>query len=81
MRLEPFLPSETLRGQCRVVISGKERMLIEQHRGLIGYARDRVIVRMEKGFMTVTGQDLTLDEYGEGDLLLSGNIRGMEFSG
>lgn len=79
MRLSSFMPSEPLTGKPRIILTGNEALLIEQHRGVISYTQDRLIVRMRQGRLNVLGQAMQLQEYGKQDLCVNGEIISLEF--
>ncbi len=73
-----FFPAETA-GKLHVVLSGRDRLLIERHRGIIGYTQERLSLRLEGGYMTVTGSGLEISEYGSQEAVVSGRIDALEF--
>ncbi|MBQ7518979.1 MAG: YabP/YqfC family sporulation protein [Clostridia bacterium] len=79
MRLSSFMPSEPLTGKPRIILTGNEALLIEQHRGVISYTQDRLIVRLRQGRLNVLGQAMQLQEYGKQDLCVNGEIISLEF--
>lgn len=79
MRLDSFMPSNALTGKPRIILSGRDTLLIEQHRGIISYTPDRLAVRMEKGRLNVLGSSLCLREYEKQDLCVHGEIISLEF--
>ena len=73
------MPSEPLTGKPRIILTGNEALLIEQHRGVISYTQDRLIVRLRQGRLNVLGQAMQLQEYGKQDLCVNGEIISLEF--
>ncbi len=80
MGQKTFFPPEATGASPRIVLYGRKRLLIEQHRGVIGYTRERLTVRLDGGYMAVSGQDLTISEYGVRDIVVTGRIDGVTFS-
>ncbi len=56
-------------------ITGSERLLLENHRGLLEYARDRIRVATTAGAVIIEGEGLTIRSVGRDDLLVTGAIR------
>ena len=54
------LPGESLPGQVLVEITGENRVLIENHRGVREYSRDRIGVNVRYGVLLVCGSCLEL---------------------
>lgn len=68
------LPEDVL-GMPRLVLRGDRELMLENHKGIVEYAPERLRVRTELGVMAVEGEGLTLASLGECDLLISGLIR------
>ena len=81
MRVNGLFPPEVTRGQPRVVITGREDVLLEGHRGLFSYETGRIRVRTREGLLTVTGENMTIDYFGAEDLLIRGRVTNVEYSG
>lgn len=79
MRMESFMPSEALIGKPRIVLSGQESLLIEQHRGIVSYTPDRLVVRMNEGRMNILGSEMKLQSYEKRELWVLGTIKSLEF--
>lgn len=69
-----FAPLEVRSDNPRVVLSGQEEALIEQHRGLFSYETGCVRVRVKDGILAVTGEKLVIAHFGAQDLLIRGKI-------
>lgn len=54
---------------------GGAECLIEQHRGLIGFDRDRIRFETEQGILSVEGESLVMNQLSETRVLVSGGIR------
>lgn len=79
MRMESFVPSEALTGKQRIVLSGQDSLLIEQHRGIVSYTPDRLVVRMNEGRMNILGSEMKLQSYEKRELWVLGKIKSLEF--
>lgn len=77
MRGLSFAPPEVCGNAPRVVLSGWEEALIEQHTGLFSYETRCVRVRTRKGLITVTGENLVIAYFGVQDVLIQGIIQGV----
>lgn len=69
-----LLPRETIRKLPRIILTGAEELLIEQHRGLYSYDPTRIRIRATHALITVSGQKLTIIYFGVQDLLIHGSI-------
>jgi len=68
------LPADTI---CRwpvVTMSGRERLLVENHRGLCEYAADRIRIRSTCGMLCIVGEGMVLEELSGEDLCITGTL-------
>ena len=68
------LPGETLPGQVLVEISGDNRVLIEHHRGVREYSRERIGVNVKFGQLQICGSCLELRCMTREQLVICGRI-------
>ena len=57
-----------------VEIYGQQRVLVENHRGIVGYEDQEILIRVRYGCICVTGQHLKLAKMCRGKLVITGNI-------
>jgi sporulation protein YqfC len=60
---------------------GEERLLVENHEGIVEYSLERVRVRTACGLLEVEGSGLTLNHLGAGDLLVQGKVARVGYAG
>ena len=58
-------------------VYGKDRVLVEQHRGLVSYETDAIIFRMQRGEVHLTGEGMVIASFGALDAKVEGKIRGI----
>ena len=68
------LPGESLPGQVLVEITGENRVLIEHHRGVREYSREKIGVKVKYGVVQVCGSCLELRYMTKEQLVVSGKI-------
>lgn len=71
------LPGEPLPGQPVVELAGDRRVLIENHRGVTGYSREEICVKVSYGIVRVCGCGLELSRMTREQLVISGRIDGI----
>ena len=71
------LPGEPNPGQPLVEIAGDKRVLIENHRGVIQYGREKICVQVRYGQIAVCGCGLELARMTREQLVICGNIEGV----
>ena len=74
------LPGESLPGQVVVEIMGYDRVLIEHHRGVREYSRERIGINVKFGVVTVCGTRLALSCMNREQLVITGQIEGVMLS-
>ena len=80
-RIEEILeiPVELSMNTPKITITGFERMLIENYRGILEYQDYFVRVNTYIGILNINGFDLKLEEMTTDDLLVTGKIDSIDF--
>lgn len=78
MQAELF-PREVTSNVPRITLTGHERLHVEQHRGLIDYEPENIVLRTSCGLMRVAGAGLSFSLYTEGEALIMGRIDSVSF--
>lgn len=68
------LAGESLPGMTVAELAGDARVLIEGHKGVTEYCRERVTVKVGYGLLTITGCGLELRQMSRQQLVISGRI-------
>ena len=68
------LPGEALPGQSILEVLGDSRVLIEHHRGVQEYSRERIAVKLKFGRVCVCGCGLELTHMTKEQLVIRGRI-------
>lgn len=71
------LPGETVPGQSILELMGDSRVLIEHHRGVQEYTREKISVKLRFGSVTVCGYGLELIHMTREQLVIRGRIDGI----
>ncbi len=74
---EADLTAASLPGQPIVEIAGERRVLIENHRGVKEYSRERISVQVAYGLVSVCGCGLELLRMTREQLVICGRIDGV----
>ncbi len=73
MQKELFPKEVTSNVPC-ITLTGCERVHIEQHKGLIAYSPEEIVLRTAVGLLRMTGQELHFSLYSAGEALIVGKI-------
>ncbi len=72
------IPPEALTGAPRITISGDGRVLVEGHRGLLEYARDRIAAAGPGCRILIKGENLALVAMDRREMVVSGRLWAVE---
>ena len=76
-RLE--LPTEALGGAVRLTAVGDQRLLIENHCGLISYGTEEIRVSTGRGQIALRGTGLSMAAMNRAELLITGRLQSLEW--
>lgn len=68
------LSAEVLPAQTLVEIFGTQRVVIENHKGVVQYDNCQICVKKQKGFITVSGKRLNIARMSREQLVIVGCI-------
>ena len=68
------LPGETVPGLPLVEIIGEHRVLIENHKGVVGYGSEEICIKVKFGTIKVLGNELMLSRMTKQQIVISGII-------
>lgn len=71
---------ETGGGLSRLVLSGREQLIVEGHSGLFSYETKCIRIRTRDGLITVSGKDLIIEYFGLQDLMIRGQVEAIGLS-
>lgn len=71
------LQGEAFPGQSLVEIYGDRRLLIENHRGVVGYSDQEICIRTKYGLLRICGNGLELAKMMHQQLVITGRIDGV----
>ncbi len=70
-------PAEAALGLVRVQLLGREKMYVENHRGVLAYRAACIRLKTEEGVLRIEGESMTLCELRRDRLYISGQIAGL----
>ena len=78
MHTEIF-PREVTSNVPRITLTGHERLHVEQHKGLIDYSQEIIVLRTAVGLMRVSGAGMRFRLYNAAEALIEGRIDSVSF--
>ena len=73
------LPAELVFDLARLTVVVPLQVTVENHRGLVQFAPERVVVATASGRIAVTGKDLRIDAVRQGEIIITGELAGLTF--
>lgn len=75
------LPADVTLDLPRVLIIGQIHLTVENHRGLVEYSEERVIIGVPTGRLVVYGDDLAIGFIDASEVTVLGQVRSVQFAG
>ena len=73
------LPEEAVTGAAKLTVTGAQRALIENHRGILEYGPERIFVSTERVRLLLSGTSLGIGGLARRDLLVTGKLQHVEW--
>lgn len=73
------LPADAIAGVPKITITGKARVLLENHKGLLEYGTELIEINGGRVRVRIHGTDLELRTMDKNDLVVTGQIVSVEF--
>jgi sporulation protein YqfC len=73
------LPKEIVLNIPRITMIGSSDMIVENYKGIIEYENERIRLNTGSGPIAVKGSKLEIREITSEDIIISGDIRSLEF--
>ncbi len=73
------LPQDLFLGLPNLSLCGNRELYISNHRGILSYEQEEVIILVKEYQVQIKGRGLTISTYTKEDLTINGYIRSVEF--
>ena len=73
------LPEDVLLGSGKLTVTGGRSAGIENHRGVLEYTAEHIVVAVPRGKVCLDGTGLRLKAMNKNELLVGGRIRNIEW--
>lgn len=74
------LPKDLVMDIPRITLLGNLQITIENHRGILEYGPERIVIGVTTGQLTITGWDLAIGTVYPEEITISGRVAGLSFS-
>ena len=73
------LPEDVLFGAAKLTLSAGRFVLVENHRGILEYGTERIVIGIGRGKIIISGSGLGIAAMNRRQLLVSGRIQTVEW--
>ena len=73
------LPEDLFLGLSNISLSGNKEIYVSNHRGILSYGQEEMIILLKDYQFQVKGKNLSITSYSKENLTIQGFIRTMEF--
>lgn len=73
------LPKDIFLGLPLLSWEGNRTLSITNHRGLVYYGRDKIIIAIQSGSILICGRDLVIPKFTKDEIRICGYMEGMTF--
>ena len=73
------LPKDLFLGACNISFCGNREMYISNHRGILTYGQEEIVILAKEYQIQIKGKALFITSYTKEELSIQGYIQGMEF--
>lgn len=73
------LPPEVVLDLPRLTLAGNLQLLVENHRGVVAYDDTEIRIGVNNGELVVRGQNLQIKNLFAAELLIKGEIEGLDY--
>ena len=74
------LPGDLVAGLPRIEITGSRELRMENHKGILAYGEDEIHISGGRMIVKVRGSDLELRAMNASELLITGDLSGIDLS-
>ncbi len=68
------LPEDVMLDEARISMVGDMQLVVENHRGLIAYTPDQLVLAVPRGRLTVEGRDLQMGTISPDQVIVLGKL-------
>ncbi|MDO5557576.1 MAG: YabP/YqfC family sporulation protein [Clostridia bacterium] len=73
------IPREVSTTEPKITILSFNKMLIENHKGILEYQDIYVRIKTDIGLINISGLNLSLNEMRDNEIIINGKIEGVDF--
>ena len=67
-------------GSLQLTLWGRGQLLVREHRGLLGYSGEEILLASKEGRVRIMGRELTIAAMDASGIVIRGRISGVEYA-
>lgn len=75
------IPIDVILDIPKIIITGKEELTIENHKGIIAFSEHEIKISSQKGIIKIQGNNFEIFYMGSNSLTINGEIRVISYEG
>lgn len=75
------IPIEVVIDVPKIIITGKEEITIENHKGIVAFSEHEIKISSQKGIIKIQGNNFEIFYMGSNSLTITGEIRAISYEG
>ena len=75
------MSKELTMGLPKIVVLGNKECMIENYQGIIEYESQKIRLKTKIGDVSIEGKELKINEIGEGEMLIIGEVKSLLLEG
>lgn len=73
------LPEDVLMGAAKASVTAGRRLLVENHRGVLSFSAEQIVISLGRGRLRVSGSALGIKAMNRVQLLIAGRVQTVEW--
>ena len=73
------VPGEIIPAAGIITVTAGRYALVQDHRGIVEYSEERIVLALKRGKLNLTGSNLQLKAMNGGELIITGRIQNVEW--
>ena len=73
------LPEDALLGAAKLTVTSGRKVLVENHRGILEYGMERIVISTGRGKICLQGSGLQLEAMNRNEVLICGKLQNVEW--
>lgn len=73
------LPEDLVFGSAKITVIATKRILVENHRGILEYGNGRIVIKLDKAKLCLSGSDFEISAMNKNQILICGKLQCAEW--